>query len=304
MLTLLILCLGLTAQVSPQASSPGAETAADSAEALQQLRTCIDVNGVRSTAACRSALKIGVTGTNAAEAHTFLARELAGNDAAVEYRAAIAADPNYALAYLRLAELLRSSGAEITPIENEDPLELLRTAAKLRPDWVAPRRELAAALWSQKKLTDAIATQKEALALDADDTAMESTLKDWESQLEDLQYALKRWETEALGKPHDAYTQMRYGDSLSDVGRTDEARTAYREAYKEDTAIGSTLGADLLYRGYADIACEILPRAYERAKEGDTAAHIADLQICVRKFLKDTEALRVEAELQLRMGDD
>ena len=60
----------------------------------------------------------------------------------------------------------------------------------------------------------------------------------------------------------------------------------------------------MLYRGYADIACEILPRAYEKAKEGDTAAHIADLQICVRKFLKDTEALRVEAELQLRMGDD
>ncbi|HEY3926767.1 MAG TPA: tetratricopeptide repeat protein [Candidatus Koribacter sp.] len=289
--------------MSPLAPQAGADSAADTPEALQQLRTCIDANGLRGAAACRSALKIGVTAGNAAEAHTFLASQLHANEAASEYREAIAADPTYALAYLRLAELLNASGAEITGDDKEDAVELLQTAAKLRPDWAAPRRQLAAVLWSRKRFVDAIAAQKDAMAVDPEDATMAATLKDWESQFEDLKGALKQWETAVLAKSHDATARMRYGDALSDVGRSDEARDVFREAYKTDTGIGAALGADLLYRGYPDIACEVLPRAYGSAKDGDVAAHISDLQTCVRKFPNDTEALRVVADLQLRSGD-
>ncbi len=285
-----------------EAGVAAAETP-DTADALQQLRMCIDANGIRSQIACRRALKIGLSEHNAAEAHTFLAQTLTGQEAIKEFNAAIEADPSYALAYYELANV--NSNATTAPfLPTVDPAPLLVMAAKLRPDWVAPRRKLAAIQWGQRHHAEAIATEREALAIDPEDATMAATLKQWQGDYAALQDGLRQWAAEAQAKPNDAYAQMRFGDALFEMGRNDEAHNVYRTAYKLDPSKGESLGENLLSKGFADIACEILPRSTKQVAEYRVAIFNSDLEICARTFPQDTEALTALAESQMKSGDN
>lgn len=287
-----------TGQVGIEAASTD-----DTPEALNQLATCIDGDGVRGELACRRALKIGLSAHYAAEAHTFLAQELPSGEAIPEYHAAIAADANYALPYYLLARLL-TLPAKPADTPGEDPAPLFIAAAKLRPDWVAPRRELAGWLWSRKQFTEAITEQREAAAVDPDDPLLARGVTQWQAQLAELQNNLKTAAAVVMANPNNAGAHIGFASALAALGRKDEASNEYRAAYKLSPGDGWTIASTILFSGFADVACEIYPNL--RAEDTPSlpvSALESDLNTCSQMFPSDTRSLTRLAELQIRSGD-
>lgn len=278
---------------------------ADSGEAVHQLRTCIDQDGIRGEMACRGALKIGLSPNNAAKAHTFLAQDLSGDAAVAEYHAAIDADPTYALSFLMLAQNLSGAAAEQNGAPSEDSAALLLTAEKLRPEWVVPRQRLAAMLWSRKHYEEAIAQQREAAALDPDDAALAAKMKEWENDFAGYQEQFRQATAEVQGKPENIFAQQHYAAAAARMGRDDEARKAYRTVYKMDPRGGWRLASGLLYGEFADVACEIYPklRIQDEPELATVSGLEADLAVCAKKLPTDTRALRRLAEVQAQSGD-
>jgi tetratricopeptide (TPR) repeat protein len=277
----------------------------DSVEAIHQLRLCINQDGIRGEIACRGALKIGLSPNNAAKAHTFLAQVLSGEPAITEFHAAIDADPTYALSYLMFAQSLYAAPALQKTAPTEDPAALLQTAAKLRPEWIAPRQQLAALLWIRKRYEEAIAQQREAAALDPDDVALAAKVKVWESDLAGFQEQFRQATAEVHGKPDNTFAQQHYAAAAALMGQNDEARKAYRTVYKMDPHGGWRLASELLYGEFADVACEIYPklRIQDEPDLATVSGLEADLAVCAKKFPKDTRALRRLAEVQAQSGD-
>lgn len=272
----------------------------DSSQALEQLRGCVAGEGLRGEVACRRALKIGLSAANSAKAHTFLAQHLSGENAAAEYRAAIAADPNNALAYLKFGEAVVASNGKI----KEDAVALFTTAARLRPEWVAPREHLADVLWSHKQFDEAITAQRDAANLDPKDERLTTELRERQVELESYHTDLKRSAAAAQGKPRDAESEILLADALNEMGRLDEARNAYREAYKLDPKVGWNMASNILYHGFADVACEILPRVSVSDDPSRPVASLeSDLEACAEMFAQDTAALTRLAKLQMNDGN-
>jgi tetratricopeptide (TPR) repeat protein len=276
----------------------------DSEEALKQFRSCVDFDGIRAEIACRRALKIGLSPHNAAVAHAFLAQELSGDGGMTEYHAALEADPNYALGYLMLAHAVAGNLSSAPAAQKEDTAPLLATAAKLRPDWVVPRQRLAALLWSRKQYDAAIAAQREAVALDSEDATLTAVLQQWVSALASYHEDLKHSAEVVQANPNDARTHQTFADALAMLGRKDEARNEYREAYKLNPRLGWTLASSILYAGFPEVACEIYPNLHVSSSPDIPVVVLQnDLGECARMFPNDTKALTRLAELQLQSGD-
>lgn len=271
----------------------------DSPEALEQLRMCIDEDGTRGELACRRALKIGLSPHPAAEAHTFLAQQLSGERAVAEFHAAIQSDANYALPYYLLAQSVASSSPQ-----KEDPAPLLEAAARLRPDWTAPREQLAALLWLRKRYVEAIAAQHEAAAIDPEDLSLAARAKEWEGNLASYQEQLQKASAEILSTPDDANAHQRLGVAFATMGRDDEARTQYRAAFKLNPRRAWMMASSILYTGFPDVACDIYQQTrIEETPDLPQSGLESELDTCARMFPKDTKSLTHLAELQLKRGD-
>lgn len=286
-----------------EVGAPQAETT-DTPGALQQLRICIDQDGTRGEIGCRRALKIGLSARNAAVAHTFLAQELTGDAAIGEFHAALAADATYAFADFELAQALIAPPANIAA-PKEDPTPFYAAAVKLRPDWIAPRQQFAAFLWAHKKYDEAIAEQREAAALDPDDASLVAVLKEWENERANFNEQLKTATAEARANPQNQFAQKHLAAALVNVGRYDEARIAYRAAYKLNPRDGWRIASSILYTELVDVACEIYPRVRADDEPSLTSPPVleSDLGICAQKFPRDTRALSRLAELQAMDGN-
>jgi tetratricopeptide (TPR) repeat protein len=293
--------LQLAVLTTGQASAQVAE-GVDAPAAKQQLRLCIDLDGIRSETACRAALKIGLSSHNAAAAHTFLAQNLAEEAAASEYHAAIEADPTYALTYLLFAHS-REDSPETSGAE--DAAELFTNAAKLRPEWIVPRERLASLLWKRKRYEEAIAQQREATALDPDDNGLTGRLKTWQDDYALFKEQFRQASAEVQAKPDNVFAQQHYAAAAAAMGKKAEARNAYRAVYKMDPSAGWKLASSLLYTDLADVACAIYPaiRVTDKQESGSQALLEADLATCAQKFPRDLLALKRLAELQAQAGD-
>ena len=290
--------LMIAAMTTGETGAMAAETP-DTPEALKNLRKCVDYSGIRAEIACRSALEIGLSPHHAAEAHAFLANELPEPEAVTEYRAAIQADANYALAYYLLARRLGDKVAG-----TDDPAVLLQSAAKLRPDWVAPREAYARLLWSRSRHAEALAAQREALALEPEDEKLKAQLNAWQ-----VEFATETEKVEsAAGQvqiaPNNAGAHRTYGLALASAGRTDEAREEFRTAYKLDPRIGWRIASSVMYSGFSDVACEIYAELKPNEKlEYPQSSLEQDLGTCVRLYPNDTKYLAQLAQWQFSRGD-
>jgi tetratricopeptide (TPR) repeat protein len=277
----------------------------DAPEAMKQLRSCVNQDGMRGEIACRRALKIGLSPHNAAEAHTFLAQELSGAAAIAEYHAAIEADPSFGLSYLLLARSVRGATGGQTGEQPDDPATLLATAAKLRPEWIVPRQRLASLLWERKHYEEAIAQQREAAGLDAEDSTLAAKLKEWENDFVSFQEQFRQANAEVQAKPDNIFAQQHLADAAAQVGHNDEARKAYRTVYKMNPHGGWRLASNILYTEFADVACEIYPklRVEDEPSLATLSALESDLGVCAKKFPRDTTALSRLAKLQAQDGN-
>lgn len=274
----------------------------DAPAAMQQLRICVNQDGIRSETACLGALKTGLSPHNAAKAHTFLAQVFTGDAAAAEYRAATESDPTYALAYLWFA-ISKADSPEISGAE--DAAELFGKAARLRPDWVVPRERLALLLWRRKKYEDAIARQREAASLDPDDATLAAKGKQWEAEWASIQEQFQQASAEVQAHPESLAAQEHYAAAANLMGKREEARSAYRAVYKMDPGSGWAVASSLLYTEFADVACSIYPKikVTDQHISGSQSLLEADLSTCAEKFPRDLTALKRLAELQAQAGD-
>ncbi|ABF40964.1 Tetratricopeptide repeat protein [Candidatus Koribacter versatilis Ellin345] len=272
----------------------------DSPEALAQLKTCVNQNGVRGEFACRSALKVGLSPHNSAIAHTFLAAELPTAEAIAEYREAIKSDPNYALSYYLLAQ--KFEGKEFQSAE--DPVLLLDSAAKLRPDWIATREQLAAVLWARNRHAEAINAQREAVALDTADEKLAAHLKKYETDFAAEAEKVQVAQTGVKSAPSDPAAHRAYGLALASAGKMDDARSEFRTAFQLNPKNGWKTATAIMYGGFADVACEIYSTTKpEDAPDYPQSSLEQDLAACGKMFPEQTKYLASLAQLQYSRGD-
>ncbi len=153
----------------------------DSQAALDKLKICINGNGMRGRLACSDALKIGLSGRNAAKAHFYRGEALKGKQAAEEYAAAVDADRSFALAYFRLGE--RISLEEPGVGSREEALGNLLKAAELRPSWLAAYELMASEFERTGRIPEAITALRRVLQGDPEDQSVQMRLRKLEEGL-------------------------------------------------------------------------------------------------------------------------
>jgi tetratricopeptide (TPR) repeat protein len=231
------------------AAVAGPLLASDTQDGRRYLGLCTSFLEGSGTASCQKALEAGLAPASAAKAYTLLGafieprpeegfdREPA-REAVSFYRAALAAQPDSALAAFRLGRLLTWEG------QSTEALAWLDRAATLRPDWASVHTERASLLRSLKRDGDAIRALEAAAAADPD-RAAEALLEaariaNASGRIADSAHLLFRAASTDLSDPA---VSVELGAALKSSGQKAEATAVLLKAY----ALRSGLDGNGLY---------------------------------------------------------